>query len=361
MFPSKSRAIASDALTVSPHCLLEAALSRDFVTWEQVVEFVDAFAGAGSLAGPFGERLEQLLMDLDGESRRHRLMEFVRSNARGNHLALLPDILASWRTSTRKFSDNDFSPHLFESDEGRTSVITELYLEVLGRMPDPGGLAAYTEYLAEGHTAEDVASLLRGSAEFREAAPPRLEPVSSVKWDFPQCNCSVYDLKSLHRYLAAETVRIGLARETRVIPPEASWLIAMTTTDGDLVLGADVACLGSVIDAQGTLSFPDAGISLFGLRLDLPEGDYELDVDLKAVAGARWVLDTIADYGMAGLIELPGVGSFTGTVRFRVAAGHRGVECRLETLSPGTEVLIRRLFLRPANRSAWNSDEGSRV
>lgn len=292
------------------------------------------------------------LLSVSEEQRRELFICLARNNgALGSGFLTSADRIMTWMSGSevRYFSKGGL-PAFDSADHVDTAtVVSELYMMVLGRMPDEKGLKDYCSAIEGGLSLEEAWDNLSNSDEFFSMDREHYVDIDSriVAGDDTRYeNSDSLPFASYYRECPGENASLNVNRVSCMkSASEKQYVVAYLSKSNEFFLGEGVVVEGMFNQENTSIMRSDPGFLLYGMKLDLAPGTYVLDLEIEAADWSAYAVDVVSDFGFHKLYhsDLSGSASFRTT--FQVDANNTFVEPRLITLNNNASLRIVRLLV----------------
>lgn len=330
--------------------------------WLKIItENLESFDGCQSLikkilpgggSKRFRRVFRQKLVSASEERRRELFLNLASNNGiRKGNFSIASDRVKSWMAEGEvKYHSKGSMAIIGESSPLDTaSIVSELYMLVLGRMPDENGLKDYSTAIDSGMSLEEAWEHLSDSEEFfaldRERCVDIDRRVAGVR------NISITEPKELSfiSYYNENPVENDFLNIQRVScmksASEKQYVVAYLSKSNEYFLGEGVVVDGMYSEENTSLMRSDPGFLLYGMKLDLAPGAYILDVHIETADWSAYAVDVVSDFGFHKLYHSDLSGSAKFRTTFQVDSNNTFVEPRLITLSNNSILRVVRFLV----------------
>jgi hypothetical protein len=300
----------------------------------------------------FWKVFRQKLVSASEEQRRELLIGLANNNgvSRDNFL-ISSDRIRSWMSQGEvKYFSKGALPIISDSTSvDMVSVISELYMMVLGRMPDEKGLKDYSTAIENGISLEEAWESLSNSDEFFSMDRDRFINIDDrVEACEKTCVSKPKELPfpSYYKEGPDENDFLNFNRVSYMkYASEKQYVVAYLSKSNEYFLGEGVVVEGMFSDENTSIMRSDPGFLLYGMKLDLAPGAYVLDLHVEAADWSAYAVDVVSDFGFHKLYHSDLSGSAKFRTTFQVDSNNTFVEPRLITLNNNASLRVVRLLI----------------
>lgn len=300
----------------------------------------------------FWKSFRQNLIVASEDQRRKLFVSLASNNGlyKGKFLTA-SDQINSWmsRGEVKYFSKSSIPIATNLNSIDSASIISELYMMALGRMPDEKGLKDYSTAIEDGLPLDEVWESLTNSDEFflldRDQyvnIDDRVSNGIAIGYDDPK----ELPFASYYNERAIENDSLNVNRVSYMKSSnEKQYVVAYLSKGDEYFLGEGVVIEGMYSDENTSIMRSDPGFLLYGMKLDLEPGAYVLDLHIEAADWSTYAVDVVSDFGFHKLFhsDLSGTSKFRAT--FHVGSNNTFVEPRLITLNNNASLRVVQILI----------------
>ncbi|WP_323148187.1 DUF4214 domain-containing protein [Pseudomonas oryzihabitans] len=300
----------------------------------------------------FWKVFRQNLLLASEEQRRELFISLAKNNGASEHNFLTSvDRIRSWMSGSEvRYFSKGGAPVIDSLDQADTAtIVSELYMMVLGRMPDENGLKDYRSAIESGLSLEEAWDHLSNSDEFFSMDRDHYVDIDSrivIGADAPFETFDSLPFDSYYNECPGESASLKVNRVSCMkSASEKQYVVAYLSQSNEFFLGEGVVVEGMFNQENTSIMRSDPGFLLYGMKLDLAPGTYVLDLEIEAADWSAYAVDVVSDFGFHKLYhsDLSGSASFRTT--FQVDANNTFIEPRLITLNNNASLRVVRLLV----------------